>query len=189
MNLCVRSAILMWLPIALSGCEFMEVTTPVERPPEDVSRKVELKLASHQKEYEMNLGGQTPEKAHEVLKKANMFEHEGFPPSPTVDLTLSVVNNGKKPVRFTSGTGWYTLDVQGEGVVCTCRQSMCCIPPPEIVLEPGKTYEMKINHPGYFSGKGSHCWYWTKSGESAMSGGRPCRSMERPSCSPAIPST
>jgi hypothetical protein len=131
---------------------------------------LEARLVSKQDTYTLDLGGKTAKEFRKLLDDEK--ETKRYPQPPSVDLVLEFKNVGKDDIKFLIGPDGAepSLTLKGEGAVTvdlfpnvSGRRS---IPPKEITLAPGKTYEWPIKSLASLSfTHPQHQSYWTEPGE------------------------
>ncbi len=135
---------------------------------------LEARIVSKQDSYTLDLGGKTAKEFRKLLDDEK--ETKRYPQPPKVDLVLEFKNVGKEDIKFLIGPDGAEplLTLKGEGAVTvdlppnvSGRRS---IPPKEITLAPGKTYEWPITSLASLSfTHPQHQSYWTEPGEYTIS--------------------
>jgi hypothetical protein len=133
---------------------------------EPASMPLEAKLTSEKDSYPLNLDGKTPEEF------AKYFRGDKLPPSPKVDLVLTLRNAGTKPLAINPDflVGLYLI---GDGAVNHPWEPYQTVfqlgdEPKKVTLEPGKTYQIPIRSLARDHSRQS---YWLLPGEYTLHAG------------------
>lgn len=165
--------------LAVIAAFAMTTAAPAADEKKDVGKSepagvpLEARLVAKKDAYTLDLGGKTAKEFRKLLDDEKNTRR--FPESPKVDLVLEFKNTGKEEIKFLIGPDGAEpmLELKGPGAVTvdlgmnvSGRRS---IPPKEISLAPGKTYEWPIKNLTSLSfTRAQHQSYWTEAGEHTL---------------------